>query len=75
MTDKSIFKCHKIISEKQPLTVKDLAINGNDLMEIGIQQGKEIGIALNWLLEMVLINPDLNNYEDLSEHVIRRGIR
>ena len=68
-------QCFKILNEKQPLTVKDLAINGHDLMNIGIQQGKEIGIALNWLLEMVLINPNLNNYEDLSEHIIRRGIR
>ena len=68
-------QCYKIINEKQPLTVKDLTINGHDLMEIGFKQGKEIGITLNWLLEMVLINPDLNNYEDLSEHVIRRGIR
>jgi len=68
-------ECHRIISEKQPLTVKDLAINGGDLMEIGFKQGKEIGIALNWLLEMVLINPNLNNYDDLSEHIIRRGIR
>ena len=68
-------QCCKIINEKQPLTVKDLAINGKDLMEIGFKQGKEIGIALNWLLEMVLINPNLNNYDDLSECVIRRGIR
>ena len=68
-------QCCKIINEKQPLTVKDLAINGKDLMEIGFKQGKEIGIALNWLLEMVLINPDLNNYKDMSEHIIRRGIR
>ena len=70
-----IGECHRIISEKQPLTVKDLAINGHDLIYLGFKQGKEIGIALNWLLEMVLINPNLNNYEDLSEHIIRRGVR
>ena len=68
-------QCHRIINEKQPLTIKDLAINGKDLIYLGFKQGKEIGIALNWLLEMVLINPNLNNYEDLSEHIIRRGIR
>jgi len=67
-------QCHRIINEKQPLTIKDLAINGKDLIYLGFKQGKEIGIALNWLLEMVLINPNLNNYEDLSEHIIRRGV-
>ncbi|MCC5423436.1 CCA tRNA nucleotidyltransferase, partial [Clostridium botulinum] len=40
-------KCKKIISEKQPLTIKDLDINGHDLMKLGINQGKEIGIMLN----------------------------
>ena len=64
-------QCFKILNEKQPLTVKDLAINGYDLMGLGIQQGKEIGIALNWLLEKVLNNPELNNKEILLDLVIK----
>jgi tRNA nucleotidyltransferase (CCA-adding enzyme) len=50
----------KILSEKQPLTVKDLAVNGYDLMEMGFKQGKELGNILKFLLEEVLKNPELN---------------
>ncbi|NFB58270.1 HD domain-containing protein [Clostridium botulinum] len=62
-------KCKKIISEKQPLTIKDLDINGHDLMKLGINQGKEIGIMLNKLLDIILENPNLNNKEDLIKIV------
>ena len=61
------FECEKVLSEKQPLSIKDLDINGNDLMKIGIPQGKEIGITLNLLLERVLENSELNNKETLLE--------
>lgn len=54
------FECERVLSEKQPLTTKDLAINGNDLMNIGIPQGRYIGIILHSLLEDVLGNPELN---------------
>lgn len=50
----------KILNEQQPLTVKDLDINGNDLMTLGVAQGKEIGAILNKLLDRVLDNPQLN---------------
>lgn len=62
-------KCEKILSEKQPLTIKDLDIDGHDLMELGIKQGKEIGIVLNKLLDIILENPNLNNKEDLIKIV------
>ena len=62
-------ECHRIISEKQPLTVKDLAINGKDLMEIGIQPGVKMGQILSDLLEKVLENPELNNKEILLDLV------
>ncbi|WP_432408819.1 CCA tRNA nucleotidyltransferase [Wukongibacter sp. M2B1] len=50
----------KIINEKQPLSVKDLEVNGRDLMNLGIPQGKEIGRMLEKLLERVLDNPETN---------------
>ena len=34
-------------------TLKDLAVNGNDLMELGYS-GKEIGACLNMLLSLVV---------------------
>ena len=51
----------KVIDEKQPLTVKDLKINGYVLMELGIKPGREMGILLDEMLELVLENPELNN--------------
>ena len=62
-------QCYRIISEKQPLTVKNLKINGKDLMEIGIQPGVKMGQILSDLLEKVLENPELNNKEILLDLV------
>jgi len=62
-------KVNKILNEKQPLTVKDLAINGYDLMAIGIEPGVRIGKILNELLEIVLKNPELNTKEKLLQFI------
>lgn len=61
------FECDKILSEKQPLSTKDLAINGYDLISIGVPQGKEIGLILNNILEEVLNNPKLNQKSTLLQ--------
>lgn len=55
----------KILAEKQPLTIKDLNIDGKDLMDLGIVEGREIGILLKKLLEEVLIDPEINTKEKL----------
>jgi len=55
----------QINSEKQCLTIKDLKINGSDLLSLGYRQGKEIGDILNKLLYIVLDNPELNTYDNL----------
>ncbi len=51
----------RIRLEKPPLTQKDLAINGHDLIEIGLQQGPQMGRVFNLLLDVVLEDPDKNN--------------
>lgn len=43
----------EIEAENACLHIKDLAVNGNDLMALGLS-GREIGTALNRLLELVL---------------------
>ncbi len=50
----------QILYEKPPLSVKDLAINGNDLIELGFTPGPVMGRILNDLLEMVLEDADRN---------------
>lgn len=67
-------ECYRIINEKQPLSVKDLNINGRDLISIGYKQGKEIGLILNDLLELVLDNPELNQRDKLLEIVNQRQV-
>lgn len=58
-------KINEVIEEENCFSLKDLAINGNDLKNIGIKEGKEIGIILNLLLENVLENPENNSREKL----------
>lgn len=52
-----------LVTEKKP-TLKDLAINGYDLLSLGFK-GKEIGEILNKLLDVVIDNPRLNNKDVL----------
>jgi len=57
----------RIIHQQEPLSIKELDVDGNDLIELGIKPGKEIGSILNLLLERVLENPDLNRKDLLLE--------
>ena len=56
----------EIIEEKNCLSIKELKINGKDLMDMGVPQGKEIGQILSWLLDQVLEDPQLNERETLT---------
>ncbi len=58
---------NSILEEEQCFKLKDLKINGNDLIKMGINPGKEVGIVLNTLLDRVLENPQLNTREKLIE--------
>lgn len=53
----------EVLQENECFTLKDLAINGKDLMEHGIPEGKIIGTILNTLLTMV-IDGEINNDKD-----------
>lgn len=64
--------CRRILTEKEPLKIKDLKINGNDLIKLGINPGKEVGLILNSLLEEVLEDPGINEREKLLEIVKAR---
>ena len=65
------FMCEKIINEKQPLTVKDLAVNGYDMINIGLRS-VEIGHMLNYLLDLVLEDEELNTREVLMFKAMER---
>jgi len=54
-----------IIDRKDPLNIRDLSVNGQDIMNLGIKEGRVVGNILNDLLEKVLKDPRLNEKETL----------
>lgn len=59
----------EILADADCLTVKDLAINGKDLIALGIKPGKEMGEILSGLLDHVLEKPEQNDRDILLEIV------
>ncbi len=57
-------------AKNEPYTIKDLAINGNMLMEMGIN-GKEIGFVLNSVLDLVMKNPQINEKDVLINEALK----
>ena len=55
----------EVIENKEPFSRKDLAINGDDLIKIGFKPGKDIGLVLNEILELVIRQPETNDKEAL----------
>lgn len=60
-----------IIKNNDCLSIKNLAVNGNTLKDIGIKDGKKIGAVLNYLFENVLKNPE-NNKENILVDIIKK---
>jgi tRNA nucleotidyltransferase (CCA-adding enzyme) len=56
------------------LSIKDLAVNGNDLLSIGCEPGRGIGNTLEKLLEIVIEDPELNRKDVLINIVKNRGL-
>lgn len=55
----------EIEREGDCLTIKDLAVNGRDLIQAGITPGPQLGCTLQKLLEIVLEDPEKNTREYL----------
>ena len=55
-----------ILEQENAFTIKDLAVNGRDLMmELDMKGGPKIGQVLEFLLEAVLDDPSQNNRDQL----------
>jgi hypothetical protein len=54
-----------IISSNEALSLKDLEINGKDLIDLGIKKGPLFSKILNFLLNDVIDDPKLNKRETL----------
>ena len=59
----------EILDKKQCVSLKELALTGNDLIALGIPKGREIGKILNELLEEVIATPEHNTKEYLTQLV------
>ena len=62
----------EIQREKQCVSLEELAVSGKDLIALGMKPGREMGILLHELLEMVLEDPAKNEKEFLKEQVKKR---
>lgn len=60
----------KVLAEKQCFSIKDLEINGNDLIRLGIQEGPQIGAFLSQILEEVIEGNLENTREKLLDRVL-----
>lgn len=60
-------RLEKILADGDCLTLKQLALNGQMLMELGVPKGKELGRILAALLDLVQQNPQWNQKEFLLE--------
>lgn len=59
----------EILDRQQCLTIKDLAVDGKDLIQAGMKPGKELGEVLKKFLEIVLEEPEKNTKEALLQEL------
>lgn len=59
-----------VMKQSSALGIKDLAVNGQDLIKAGVPAGKMMGTILHGLLETVLDDPEQNKKETLL-HIAR----
>jgi tRNA nucleotidyltransferase (CCA-adding enzyme) len=69
LLDKNRQYLQNVLDQQQAFGLKDLAINGRDLVELGITPGPEMGQILNSLLQQVIDNPALNDRNTLLRMV------
>lgn len=70
---KNIYR--KIKSANHCLDIRDMAINGHDLISLGMSPGKELKNMLDYLFECVLENPGLNEKQKLIGLVKSRLVK
>jgi len=63
--DKLITTIEEVINTEQCFNLKDLKVNGRDLIQIGYRPGKQLGMILNGLLDYVITEECENQKEEL----------
>lgn len=62
-----------IIRQRQCLAVKDLAVDGRDLIRAGMTPGKELGDTLKEMLSLVIEQPEMNRKDLLLKFAQEKG--
>lgn len=65
----------RILEQNEPLTTHDLAVKGEDLIQMGFTPGPEIGKILASFLDKVLEQPELNTRESLMQLVPKISLK
>lgn len=55
----------EVIATERCFKIKDLKINGNDIISLGVKEGKFIGEILNYLLDKVVSEEISNEHQTL----------
>lgn len=67
---------NEVLESREPFTIKDLAIDGKDVMRVlNLKEGKLVGAALRHLLNHVLDHPEDNNKETLTKVLLETVYR
>ena len=67
--DKLKIAYYEICNNNEPISIKDLVVNGNDMIVLGITKGKDIGETLKYLLGKHLdVNPKSVHAYIIGEH-------
>lgn len=61
----------QVIEEEQCFSISDLAINGHDIMDLGVPEGKRVGEILKKLLDVVISEDIENEHTALVEYAKR----
>ena len=59
----------EVLEKEEAVSVKELAVDGKDLLAFGVPQGKRIGAILTDLLDLVIEDPSKNTKEVLLDYV------
>ena len=66
--DYAVELLHEVEAEDSCLSLKDLAINGHDVMRLGLK-GRNVGHALSYILKSVIDERVNNNHDELIEYL------
>jgi len=68
---RSLYRRSLRVALTEPVDLRDLAVDGDDLRQVGIAPGPELGKILQSLLEVVLDDPKKNTRDGLLEEARR----